>query len=231
MSQGCALPVISDGPLSPTLLPRANRALARATRHLLNTQRDNGSWLADPAPRITETALCTLALARSPLPGAGRAAERGKAWLAAGAAPPQDHHPVAHAVETALLSLALNTGEPVDVSDPAFADPALSARARLLQAVALHTARPTRGGTGPAALRARLAAAVAAPQRLKRWTQVELWSAHALVEFHFGDRNAARRAARMIADQQSPSGDFFANPVSTALAALALQAAAPGTAA
>lgn len=45
------------------------------------------------------------------------------------------------------------------------------------------------------------------------------------------DRAAAWRAARMIADQQSPSGDFFANPVTTALAALALQAADPGSAA
>ncbi|MGG2460918.1 prenyltransferase [Streptomyces sp. RGM 3693] len=205
-----------------------NRASALATRHLLTTQRDNGSWLAVPDPRITETALCTLALARSPIPGAARAAERGRAWLAAGAAP-QRHHPVAHAVETALLSLALDTGETVDVSHPAFADRAFSARARLLQAVALHTARPARVGPEPTALRTRLAAAVAAPGRLKRWTQVELWSTHALVESHFGDQMSARRTARMIADQQSPSGDFFANPVTTALAALALQAAAPGT--
>ncbi|MHB6911915.1 prenyltransferase/squalene oxidase repeat-containing protein [Streptomyces sp. DB-54] len=215
--------------MSSALLTRMHRAADLATRHILTTQRDNGSWLAVPDPRITETALCTLALARSPIPGAARAAERGRAWLATAA--PQRHHPVAQAVETALLSLALDTGEAVDVGHPAFADRAFSARARLLQVVALHAARPTRGGAGPAALRARLAAAVAAPERLKRWTQVELWSAHALVEIHFGDRMSARRAARMVADQQSPSGDFFANPVTTALAALALQAAAPGTAA
>ena len=51
------------------------------------------------------------------------------------------------------------------------------------------------------------------------------------METHFGDRTSARQAARRVADEQSPSGDFFANPVTTALAALALQAAAPGTAA
>ncbi|MFC9739905.1 prenyltransferase/squalene oxidase repeat-containing protein [Streptomyces noursei] len=229
MSPGRTEPAIPDAHLAPPLLRRADQALALATRHALATQRDDGSWRAVPDPRITETALCTLALARSPYPGADRAAERGRAWLVAGATP-QRHHPVAHAVETALRSLALDTGEPVDVSHPAFTDRALSARARLLASVALHTARPTRGGAEPAALRARLAAAVAAPERLKRWTQVELWSAHALVELHFGDRAAALRATRLIADQQSPAGDFFANPVSTALAALALQAAAPGTA-
>ncbi|OKI02159.1 hypothetical protein A6A06_13855 [Streptomyces sp. CB02923] len=207
-----------------------HRALALATRHVLSTQRDNGSWAATPAPRVTETALCTLALARSPLPGAGRAAGRGRAWLAAGAAP-QDHHPVAHAVETALLSLALDTGGPIDVSHPSFDDPALSARARLLQTLALHTGRTTHGGTGPRALRSLLATAVAAQGRLKRWSRVELWSAHALVEDHFGNRPAARHAARLIAGQQSPAGDFFGNPVTTALAALALQTAAPGTAA
>ncbi|MEV5597428.1 prenyltransferase/squalene oxidase repeat-containing protein [Streptomyces sp. NPDC052496] len=206
------------------------RALTLATRHTLTTQHDNGSWLATPAPRITETALCTLALARSPHPGADRAAERGRAWLAAGAAP-QDHHPVARAVETALLSLALGSGGPVDVSHPAFEDPALSARARLLQALALHSGRTVHGSTGPDALRARLAAAVAARGRLKRWSRVELWSAHALVAAHFGDLTAVRHAVRTIADQQSPSGDFFGNPVTTALAALALQTAAPGSAA
>ncbi|WP_405656865.1 prenyltransferase/squalene oxidase repeat-containing protein [Streptomyces sp. RK9] len=205
-----------------------NRALDLATRHALATQRRNGSWLAAPAARVTETALCTVALARSPHPGAERAAERGRAWLAGGAAP-QDHHPVAHAVETALLSLALETGGPIDMSHPAFTDRALSARARFLQAIALHTGRATRGGTGPADLRALLASELAAPGRLKRWTRVELWSAHALVETHFGNRSAARHATRMIADEQSPEGDFFANPVTTALAALALQAAAPGT--
>ncbi|MGW1377448.1 prenyltransferase/squalene oxidase repeat-containing protein [Streptomyces sp. NPDC002446] len=227
MSTGRALPAVPDAHLSSALARRVQRALALATRHALSTQRDNGSWLATPAPRVTETALCTLALARSPHPGAGRAAERGRAWLTNGAAP-QDHHPVARAMETALLSLALDSGGPIDLSHPSFADRALSARARLLQAIALHTGRPTRGGTGPDALRAELATAVAAPGRLKRWTRVELWSAHALVESHFGDQISARQAARTIADQQSPSGDFFGNPVTTALAALALQAAAPG---
>ncbi|WP_058042951.1 prenyltransferase/squalene oxidase repeat-containing protein [Streptomyces roseifaciens] len=207
-----------------------NRALDLATQHVLATQRRNGSWLAAPAARITETALCTLTLARSPHPGAHRAAERGRVWLAGGAAP-QGHHPVAHAVEAALLSLALETGDHIDVSHPSFTDRALSARARLLQAIALHAGRATRGGTGPAALRALLASELAAPGRLKRWTRVELWSAHALVETHFGNQSAARHATRVIADEQSPAGDFFANPVTTALAALALQAAAPGTAA
>ncbi|MFK0294627.1 prenyltransferase/squalene oxidase repeat-containing protein [Streptomyces sp. NPDC090442] len=216
--------------LSSALLAGVRRAVDRATGYALATQLGNGSWCAVPDPRITETALCTLALARSPHPGAGRAAERGSAWLAAGP-DPQRHHPVAHAMESALRSLALGIGGPVDVSHAAFADPALSARARLLQVVALHVGRPTRGGAEPAVLRTQLAAAVASPERLKRWTQVELWSAHALVESHFGDLASAGHAARMIADRQSPSGDFFANPVATALAALALRTAAPDTAA
>lgn len=230
MSAGRALPHPPVARLSPTLAARVNRSLTLATRHALTTQRDNGSWLADPDPRITETALCTLALARAPQPGAGHAAARGRVWLASGAAP-QDHHPVARAVESALLSLALGADGPVDVSHPAFEDPALSARARLLQALALHTGRTVRGGAAPDALRTQLATAVAAPGRLKRWSSVELWSAHALVAVHHGDRQAALQAARTVADQQSPAGDFFANPVTTALAALALQAAAPGTAA
>lgn len=228
MSSGPALPSLPDARSSALLARRVQDALALAIRHTLSSQQDNGSWLATPAPRVTETALCTLALARSPHPGAARAVERGRAWLADGAAAPQDHHPVARAVETALLSLALNTGGPIDVSHASFADRALSARARLLQAIALYTGRATRGGTGPDALRARLATAVSAPGPLKRWTRVELWSAHALVEAHYDDRISARHAARMIADEQSPAGDFFGNPVTTALAALALQAAAPG---
>ncbi|MCC3769864.1 prenyltransferase/squalene oxidase repeat-containing protein, partial [Streptomyces sp. UNOC14_S4] len=206
-----------------------NRSLALATRHVLATQRDDSSWLATPSPRVTETALGTLALSRSPHPGAGRAVGRGLAWLTG--AVPQDHHPVAYALESALRSLALGTGGPVDVGHPAFADDAPAARARLVQAVALHLGRTARGGTAPEALREELAGALAARGRLKRWTRVELRSAHALVELHFGDRNAARRAALAVAEEQSPAGDFFGSPVTTALAALALQAAAPGSAA
>ncbi|PAU48649.1 prenyltransferase [Streptomyces albireticuli] len=221
---------ISEARMSSVLRPRVEHALAQATRHVLAAQRDDGSWLAVPAPRVTETALCTLALGHSPLSADGGAAARGRAWLAVSGTP-QDHHPVAHAMETALLSLALGTSAPVDMSHPSFTDRALSARARLLQAVALHTGRVTIGGPGPDVLRGNLSAAVSDPGRLKRWTRVELWAAQTLVEASFGNHTGALRTARLIADQQAPEGDFFGNPVTTALAALALQAAAPGTAA
>ncbi|GAA3777208.1 terpene cyclase/mutase family protein [Streptomyces phyllanthi] len=201
-----------------------NGAVALATWQALSSQHSNGSWVSDPDPRITETALAALALTRAAHPDAPAAAAAALGWLRG--AVPQEHHPAALAIETALRSLALGEADRVDLCHPSFDDPALMARARLLEVVALHTGRETTGGD-PAGLRQSLSDGWSHTGPLKRWTRVELWSAHALVEAHFGNPERARQAACRIAEEQSPAGDFFANPVSTALAALALQAGDP----
>ncbi|MGI5451738.1 hypothetical protein ACQEWB_00830 [Streptomyces sp. CA-249302] len=208
---------------------RVDRAVALAAWQALSAQHDNGSWVSDPDPRITETALAALALTGAAHPDARAATAAALGWLRGAA--PQRHHPAALAVETALRSLALGGEGRIDLRHPSFAQPALASRARLLETVALHARRETAGGDA-IRLRASLRAGWSRADRLKRWTRVELWSAHALVEAHFADRERAREAARRIAGEQSAAGDFFGNPVSTGLALLALRAGDPeGTAA
>lgn len=190
--------------------------MRRAVEHCLSTQRDDGAWEADPDPRIAETALAAIALGRVPgesADAAGAAAERARRWLRR--AVPQAHHPAAEAFESALCSLALGDGDaPIDVGHTAFTDPVLSSRARLLQVVALSVGRPVVGGPDVADLRAGVAKLCAADGPIKRWSRVELLSAHALLE----SSNGVHR----IAAEQSANGGFFDNPVSSALACLAL---------
>lgn len=215
--------VMSSGFATALTSQRVDRAVVLAAWQALSSQQGNGSWVSDPDPRITETALVALAL-RGAAHDAPAAAAGALGWLRGAA--PQEHHPAALAVETALRSLALGEKGPIDLRHPSFAHPAHAARARLLEVVALHTGRETAGGD-PARLRASLSDSWSRADRLKRWTRVELWSAHALVEAHFGSRERARQAACRIAGEQSPAGDFFGNPVSTGLALLALRAGDP----
>jgi squalene-hopene/tetraprenyl-beta-curcumene cyclase len=216
----------------PTAWPRTgllSRAIGLATLHALAQQRSDGAWVADPDPRITETALAALALDRAPGTAARSAAQRARAWLRSAA--PQDHHPAARAFEDVLRSIALDAdgaARPLGLDRPALRDPSMAARVRLLHTVALACA-PHAAGFDPVALRVSLAAAVERADRLKEWSRVELWSAHALVESASGEPGRARYAAGQVAAWQSADGGFFGNPVSAALACLALQRADPGS--
>lgn len=206
-----------------------DQALALATRHALARQRADGAWVADPDPRITETALTALALDRSPVQRSRDAARRARVWLRS--AVPQDHHPAARTVEEVLraIALGLDAAEaPVNLDVPALNDPAMASRARLLQTVAL-TCAPSATGYDPAALRAALGAASSRLERLKSWSRVEVWSAYALVEEAFGEPERARWAVKHVAALQSADGGFHGNPVTAAIACLALLTVDPGS--
>jgi squalene-hopene/tetraprenyl-beta-curcumene cyclase len=205
-----------------------DRSTALAVDHCLGIQRDSGCWVADPDPRVAETALVSLVLAQSRDATARLAARRGRMWLRG--ARPQEHHPAAHAFEGALRSLALCEDGEIDLSGPALAGPVLSARGRLLEVLAARAACPVNGGATPEQLRARIARACAeaAGARLKPWSQVELLSARALMEYHCGEVEAAAAAGAEVAGRQAADGSFHQNPISTALAFLALDTVAPG---
>lgn len=207
------------------LQTRLATALRAAVMHCVSAQRDNGSWHVEPDPRITETALGAIALMQSRRGECQAAVQRARAWLRV--AHPQRHDPAAELIEETLRSQALGEDTRLELGHPVLAAPVLSGRLRLLQVIALRLGRRATGDADPRTLRRELTAACNRTGPLKRWSRVELWSAHALVEAHFGDRDRALHAVTRIAEEQADDGGFFANPVSSAMACLALQTVAP----
>jgi len=208
-----------------------DRATTRAVDHCLATQQENGCWVADPDPRITETALAAIALAQSQDTQTRELAWPARRWLRT--AEPQRHHPAAEAFEAALRSLALYQDDEIDLTGSAFADPVVAARSRVLQVIAGRLGVPVAGGTPVDQLRAEIARAVvtAVDVQLKPWSQAELLSAQALLAAQAGDHGTTQGTAILLAGHQAMDGSFYQNPISTALAFLALDTVAPGTAA
>ncbi|MEU9187996.1 prenyltransferase/squalene oxidase repeat-containing protein [Streptomyces sp. NPDC048484] len=210
-----------------TLPVKLDDVLESATAYCLATQTDAGAWETEPDPRVTETALMWCAL--SPLPDAPSQAAAGRArkWLMRAA--PQRHHPAAEAFEGALRSLVLDRDGAIDIRSSVFDDPVVASRARLLQVIATHRNRVVLGGSTPTTLREALAHACAQAEtaRFKPWTRTEYLSARALLEAHLGCPAQARETTEALCRDQSPDGMFHANPITTALALLALTATMP----
>jgi squalene-hopene/tetraprenyl-beta-curcumene cyclase len=207
----------------------ADGALARAVDHCLQLQRGDGSWEVEPDPRIFETALAAYALSHTRGDLDRLAVARARAWVAGAA--PQDHHPVARAIEEALRHLVLGTRGVVDLCAPDLAAPVLASRATLLHTLALHGGLEVRAPYGEAELRARVAREYeeCSQAKLKQWSKVELIAQHILLQARAGRVAAVEAAGFDLVHVQAPRAGFFFNPVSTALAYLALCVAAPGS--
>jgi len=201
--------------------------MARAARHCLDTQDARGAWQVLPDPRIFETALAAYALSNSPDAQATDAVERARAWVRT--ASPQNHHPLAYAIERALTDILLNTSNRVDLSHPGFEGAVFSSRARLLYALALHAGKEIISTCSNDQLRAIVEREFrqCAQTQLKQWSKVDLFSTRILLESHYQNHAAVAEAARHLEAVQSPDGSFFFNPVSTSMAFLALSIAAP----
>jgi squalene-hopene/tetraprenyl-beta-curcumene cyclase len=198
---------------------------ARAVKHCMETQKTDGSWVTDPDPRITETALGCLALVRSHRSGAMRSVERARRWLAS--EEPQSHDPVATALEKALKAMALQQPLPaLDVRSPH------PSRARLMHALA---AAEVDGSSRDAGQLDEWCAEVEQAweemhrTNLKRWTQVEILAPRAILNHRRGDGARAADSIAELIPHQDAAGSFQQNPISTALAFIALEAASPGS--
>ncbi|MDQ0765500.1 prenyltransferase/squalene oxidase repeat-containing protein [Streptomyces canus] len=201
------------------------QVLTLATEWCAARQCANGGWVSIPDPRVTETALGCLALKRT----ADVASRQARRWLRGAVV--QRHHPAAEAFETALRSLALDEHCVLDLRSPEFAGTVVSARARLIQVLALWKGRSVLGGLDPVELREtiRRGCDASGDTRLKPWSKAELFAAMTLVEAYAANWGTAGEAAGELQKHQSPDGSFYGNPISTALAFLALDAVAPRT--
>lgn len=203
--------------------------LERAVQHCVSLQRADGSWEVLPDARIFETALCGYALAHTPGDLDQAAVARARAWVAA--AHPQAHHPVTLAIEDALGRILRGAGGPVDLTAPELDAPVMESRRLLAYTLALHAGLEVRAPYSEEALRQRIAGEYerASQARLKQWSKVELIAMHILLQHRAGHGAAVEAAGFDLVHVQAPGAGFFFNPVSTALAYIALCIAAPAS--
>lgn len=203
--------------------------LERAVQHCIGLQRADGSWEVLPDARILETALGAHALAHTPGDLDHAAVARARAWIAG--ATPQDHHPVAWLIEDTLRRIALGIAGDVDLTAPELDAPVMASRQTMLYTLALHAGLTVRGRCSEAELRQRVAGEYerCSQARLKQWSKVELIALHILLQARAGKAAAVEAAGFDLVHVQAPRAGFFFNPVSTALAYIALCIAAPGS--
>ncbi|MEU9011723.1 hypothetical protein AB0D12_18470 [Streptomyces sp. NPDC048479] len=183
-------------------------------------------------PAVAETALACLALSRCPDAAAARAARRARRWLRGAGA--QSGSPVTELmlIQSALRTLALREGKPVDLSHPLLAAPGYAALSRIVQAVALHVDLGVVGGAPPGRLAGLLAhdIATATPCPFTgRSGSPALWAARLLVEHPAAGRQPVREAVARIAAARRDGSRIEDEPPATALALLALSAADAGS--
>ncbi|WP_405603985.1 hypothetical protein OG741_33685 [Streptomyces sp. NBC_01410] len=179
---------------------------------------------------IAETALAALALGRCPDAAAARAARRARRWLRG--ASPQPAYSTAGLIETALRTLALREGEPVDLGHPLLSAPGCAALTRIVHAVAVHVDLAVVGGAPIGRLGGLLARDIATGTPCPftgRPGSPALLAARLLVEHPAAGRLPVREAVARIAASRRDEARIEDEPPATALALLALSAADAGS--
>ena len=107
----------------------------------------------------------------------------------------------------------------------------MASRNTLLHTLALHAGFTVRGRCSEEALRTRVAREYerCSQDKLKQWSKAELIALHILLQARAGHAAAVEAAGFDLVHVQSPRAGFFFNPVSTALAYIALCIAAPAS--
>lgn len=204
-------------------------SLEQAVEHIVSLQRADGSWEVLPDARIFETALCGYALTHTPGRLDRDAVARARAWVMG--ASPQCHHPAARVIEETLRGILCGAGGVVDLTVPELAGPVLESRRLMVYTLALHAGLEVRAPYSEEDLRERVAGEYerCSQAKLKQWSKVELIAMHILLQKRAGRHAAVEAAGFDLVHVQSPRAGFFFNPVSTALAYIALCVAAPGS--
>lgn len=216
--------------LPPPLLRKAHACLAKAVSYALGTQHDAGYWALVGHPRVFDTAIVAHALSRAPAGGGtcARARARALAWLER--AEPQSHDKFVWTVETWLREVALYPAAPPRL--PALpappADRALphGRRTHLVKALGVSA----RCADADAQDVLRTAAAMLGADRgacLKPWQRVMLLATEVIAISALGGEAPQATVRALEAEQSSTGALADPMPVVTALAYLALAAAAP----
>ncbi len=210
---------------------RLERHLDRAVRRCLETQDARGAWVAEPDPRLFDTMLVAYVLSRVEVPQAAAAVERAFLWMEENR--PQDHDPVARLLDETPRQLLLGDPRPLDLRGPTLYSDIYRRKTLLLYTLALHAGVRVLSPYVPLQLKDQVKRFYERVDRIKtkQWNKVDLLSAYAILEALDGNLTVAAEVGKRLVAFQSSDGSFCHNPVSTAMAFLALSVALPTSAA
>lgn len=214
-----------------THVQRVARHLERAVKHCLETQEPNGSWQIEPDPRMFDTALVAYALSRVEVAEAATAVQNAYTWLEH--RPVQDHDPVAKLLDETPWRLLRGDEGPIDLRGPTLYSNLYRRKTLLLYTLALHRGVRVLSPYMPPQLKELVKRFYERFDviQMKRWSKMDLLAVYTILEALEGNRKVAVQAAERLAVMQSADGSFCHNPVSTAVAFLALGTALPQSAA
>ena len=189
------------------------RAINKAVGFAQDTQGAGGEWSGSSSPRIFETAIVAVALDRSG--DYGDAVQRARLWLRGQSV--QNHHRVAEIYEEMAYSLAMERFGAIDLSDPLLFDPIFLRKTEILAALAISTERALNCHVPKDKILEQIQALTDTEEKqkaFKPWALSDLLSLRVL----FGDKSVAN----LLSGLQWEDGSIWNNPVSTAVAFLAL---------
>lgn len=203
-------------------------SLRRALDHTLATQTPEGSWYVQPDARMFDTGLVAYVLSRVPGPEAAAAVDRARAWLAR--ATPQTHARFSRLLDETPWLLLSGSNTPVDLQDPDLYSNVFRRKALFLYALTLHAGKEVLSPFSPERVRAQIRSIYERSDRLrmKQWSRVDLMSVYLLLEALTPGVQRSESVRHYLEGMQSRDGSFCHNPVSSALALLALSETAPG---
>lgn len=201
---------------------RVTRHLEAAVQHCIETQKPNGSWEVEPDPRMFDTALVAYALSRVESAEAATRVQQAYTWLEGRKA--QDHDPVAKLLDETPWRLLRGDEGPIDLRGPTLYSNLYRRKTLLLYTLALHRGVRVLSPYMPPQLKELVKRFYERFEviQMKRWSKVDLLSIYLILESLAGNRKVAVQAAERLAVMQSADGSFCHNPVSTAVAFLAL---------
>jgi squalene-hopene/tetraprenyl-beta-curcumene cyclase len=213
----------------PRLEDRLEQCLDRALQHCLSGQDARGAWHVEPDPRLFDTGLVAYVLSRIDRPDAQVAAARARPWLEGFR--PQEHDPYARLFDETPRRLLRAEGGPIDLRDPVLYSNLLRRKALLLYVLGLHAGAPVLSPYTRAQVKEQVRQFYlrSGTITMKRWSKADLISIYAILEFLDGNIGPAATACQHLARMQADDGSYFHNPVSTAIAFLALSCGAPGS--
>lgn len=215
--------------LAASLVHDVDVHLERALAYCFDTQNATGGWEVAPDARLFDTSFVAYALSSAPRQLVGAAFDRAMRWIAR--FPVQTHDPLAHLLDETPRQVLQGT-KTVDLRLPALYGKVFQRKTLLLYTLALHAGIHVLSPLSADDVRAMVRSIYERRGEivLKQWSRVDLVSVHVLLEHLAPDPSTSismTDAVRYLASLQADDGSFCHNPVSTAIAFLALSSVAP----
>lgn len=203
--------------------------IKRAVERCIDTQDARGAWSVEPDPRLFDTSLVAYVLSHVESVDAAAAVERAYEWCQRQT--PQDHDPVALLLDATPRRFLAGDFGAVDLRGPTLYNNVYRRKTLLLYTLALHAKVRVLSPYVPASLKEQVKRFYERSDqiRTKKWSKIDLISVYAVLEALDGNRHAAAAACEKLVREQSSDGSFCHNPVTTAIAFLALSVGLPAS--